>query len=57
MEPAVTNLSSVINLVTSTFTTIVTWVPILFAAGFAVVRFGIGTVMRIIGARRRRRRG
>lgn len=57
MDPAVTNLSSVISLVTSTFTSIVAWVPIMFAAGFAVVRFGIGTVMRIIGARRRRRRG
>lgn len=56
MDPS-TNLGSVIDLVTSTFTSIVSWVPVLFAAGFAVVRFGIGAVMRIIGARRKRRRG
>jgi len=52
-----TNLTQAITLVTNTFTSIVTWVPILFAAGFAIVRFGIGSIMRIIGARRRRRRG
>lgn len=50
-------LSSAITLVTGTFASIITWTPVLFAAGFAVVRFGISAIMRIIGARRRRRRG
>ena len=52
-----TMLSAVITQVTSTFSSIVSWVPILFAAGFCVVKFGIGCIMRIIGARRRRRKG
>lgn len=50
------SLTSAITLVTSTFSSIVAWTPVLFAAGFAVVRFGISTIMRIIGARRGARR-
>lgn len=56
-EKSMDNLTQAITNVTSTFSSIVTWTPVLFAAGFAVVRFGISSIMRIIGTRRRRRRG
>lgn len=49
-------LTAAVNLVTGTFTSIIAWTPVLFAAGFAIVRFGISTIMRIIGARRGTRR-
>lgn len=51
-----TVLGDVITMVTTTFTTIVSWVPIQAAAGFAVVGAGTAGVKKIIGIRRRRRK-
>lgn len=47
-------VSAVITMVTGTFATVVSWVPIQAAAGFAIVGAGTSAVKRIIGIRRKR---
>lgn len=48
-----TSIGDVIAMVTSTFGSIVGWVPIQAAAGFAIVGAGTAAVKKIIGIRRR----
>lgn len=50
------SLGDVITMVTGTFGSIVSWLPIQAAAGFAVVGASTGAVKRIIGTRRKGRR-
>lgn len=47
------NLGDVITMLTGTFGTIVGWVPIQAAAGFAIVGAGTAAVKKIIGIRRK----
>lgn len=47
------SVGDVINMLTSTFGSIVGWVPIQAAAGFAIVGAGTAAVKKIIGIRRR----
>lgn len=49
-------LTSLIGLVTSSWTAIAAWVPILFGIGFVIVRFALGAISRIAGFRRKRGR-
>lgn len=50
-------LGDVITMVTGCFASVVSWVPIQAAAGFAVVGAATGGVSKIIGIRKGRRRG
>lgn len=50
-------LATVITEITSAWSTMASWAPVLIAAGFAVVGYAISGLFRIIGVRRRRRRG
>lgn len=49
-------LTSLIGLVTSSWTAIAAWVPVLFGIGFVIVRFALGAISRIAGFRRKRGR-
>lgn len=51
-----TAIGDVITMVTGSFSSIVSWVPIQAAAGFAVIGASIAGVKKIIGIRRRRRK-
>ena len=47
-------VTSLVGLVSTSWATIVTWVPVMFAIGFVIVRFALGGLMRIAGIRKRR---
>ena len=49
-------LTSLIGLVTSAWSSIASWVPVLFGIGFVIVRFALGAISKIAGFRRKRGR-
>lgn len=49
-------ISSLITLITTSWTAIAAWVPILFGIGFVIVRFALGAISKIAGFRRKRGR-
>lgn len=50
-----TALSSVMTLVTTCWSSITAWVPVLFGVAFVVIKFSMSGISRIAGFRKRRR--
>lgn len=58
MSNVITAISTVLAMITGTWSVIAAWTPIMFAIGFALVGFAVAALSKIIGIRSRgRRRG
>ena len=57
MSNVIDVITSVLAMITGTWTTIAAWTPIMFAIGFAIVGFALAALCKIIGVRSRGRRG
>lgn len=49
-------LSAIMTLITTAWTTILTWTPVIFGIGFVIVKFALGGLSKISGFRRKRGR-
>lgn len=49
-------LSSLMTLITTAWTSIAAWTPVLFGISFVIVRFAMGGISKIAGFRRKRGR-
>lgn len=47
-------ISSLVTLISTAWSSIVSWTPVMFAIGFVIVRFALGGLMRIAGIRKKR---
>ena len=56
MANVITAITTVLGIVTDTWSTIAAWTPIMFAIGFALVGFAVAALCKIIGVRSKGRR-
>lgn len=55
MANVISAVTSVIGIITGTWSSIAAWTPIMFAIGFALVGFAVSALSKIIGIRSRGR--